>query len=438
MGSTADSNSPRDEVATEQADWLCRLVGDTYSIVRSKKGGTLYAQSYFPASSTTPSFAPRAPSFKISSISGTIVHLEERVCWEVIRALRQWLDFPHQTDLLGAQFVMRLIRASGTLDVLLLDGVWNTFRAIKTRILGEARTVHSGSKNRASASDSLEPVAGHKTLLSLVRELIPLVQHGIPTASTSIQRRVWERMDFLLPFREHAPTRQRLASLPGPGHPKNIKSKGALASCILSRVLHFDTPFIRNDSVGFFEDASRWRQAIVPFTSSNLPATHFVNPTCYGPYQPGREVLLTTPKAIERFFEAEDDWTTFCKGYGRRKIPFVDCLEWFSKIGLPQFGTLTQYLVAADLSYSGRITKPTATEIAQRVAKHRKGSFRGLVTAKLIVEPASNEQVVDAFICAHRFLSDKLTAAEKKIITFDPVMTEHLLCKYNRLFSKKD
>ncbi|KAI0735720.1 hypothetical protein C8Q76DRAFT_573868, partial [Earliella scabrosa] len=339
--------------------------------------------------------------------------------------IRQWLAFPHLTDLLGAQFVMHLIQASGTLDVLLLDGVWNIFREIKTR---------PSSKSRIAASSSPpEVVAGHEKLLSLVRELIPLVQQGMPTAGTSIQRRVWERLDFLLPFREHAPTRRRLASLSGPGHPKNIKSKGAFASCIVSRVLHFDTPFIRNDSSGFFEDGLRWRQAIFSFTSSRLPATHFVNPSCYGPYQPGREQLLLNPTAVDRFFVAEDDWNAFCKGFGKRRIPFTDCLDWLSKAGLSQFGTLTQYLVAADLSYSGTVTKPTPAEIAQRVAKHRKGSFRGLVTAKLVVESSSDKQVADAFIGVHRYLSDQLTSAEKATVTFDPVMTEHLLCKFHRL-----
>ena len=58
---------------------------------------------------------------------------------------------------------------------------------------------------------------------------------------------------------------------------------------------------------------------------------------------------------------------------------------------LPTFDTAD---TAADLSYSGRITKPTPAEIAQRVAQrvaqHRKGSFRGLITEKLIVEPTSS------------------------------------------------
>ena len=253
---TDDSNRPRD--GSEEADWLRSLVQDTLLIVRSKKGGTLHAQSYFPASSASPSFAPRSSSFKISSIRGTIIQLEEHVCWEVIPALHQWLDFPHQTDLLGAQFVMHLVQASGNLDVLLLDSVWNTFRAIKTRLLREGRsrhtslsldmltpflnalastdlalegsdvrdlmnsfsqavaacsvkppcdiaalsgcihpanyplflpvhaslprTVRSCTKPRVAASDSLEGTAGHKTLLSLVRQFIPLVQHGIPIA----------------------------------------------------------------------------------------------------------------------------------------------------------------------------------------------------------------------------------------------------------------
>ena len=45
-----------------------------------------------------------------------------RICGNVIRLLRTWLDFPSNTEMLSAYFVMYLVGTSKNSDVLLLDG----------------------------------------------------------------------------------------------------------------------------------------------------------------------------------------------------------------------------------------------------------------------------------------------------------------------------
>ena len=68
------------------------------------------------------------------------------------------------------------------------------------------------------------------------------------------------------------------------------------------------------------------------------------------------------------------------------------------------------------------------------------GSRKGLVSShQLEEETPSLEAVVEAFTRVYKFLSEHIDAADQELIRFDPIMVEHLLCKFHktRLFRSK-
>ncbi|KAI0744318.1 hypothetical protein C8Q80DRAFT_1272878 [Daedaleopsis nitida] len=55
----------------------------------------------------------------------------------VLSIIRQWLDFPNNTAMLSAYFVICIVGTFKNSDVLLFDGIWETYRSVSKSILGK-------------------------------------------------------------------------------------------------------------------------------------------------------------------------------------------------------------------------------------------------------------------------------------------------------------
>ena len=61
------------------------------------------------------------------------------------------------------------------------------------------------------------------------------------------------------------------------------------------------------------------------------------------------------------------------------------------------------------------------------------GSLTGLRTTGQVGDDASNDDIHRGFTRVYDYLDRELTAQEKACMVFDPIMVEHLLCKYQRV-----
>lgn len=277
---------------------------------------------------------------------------------------------------------------------------------------------------------------GRHHLLNLVRALIPLVSGELPEKMTPLQSLVWSRLDFYLPFRERAPCRTRLTSTQGPFHPDHVDEAGAFPSWVMSRALIFGTHALRHYTHGFFPNHSAWLTFLEDNGFSDDPQVQkqFYDLRCYGSCQGGRK------KAFHEayiYFDKEKSWFNILKTRPKgQAIPFHAFFDWTqaAKTKLPEVGPLTAYLLTADLVYAKKIEAPSTNDIAYYIHRMGLGSRAGLVvTSQISSDKASASDIRLAFDSVYKFLDSQLTPVEKNLIRFDPIMVEHLLCKYQRI-----
>ena len=121
-------------------------------------------------------------------------------------------------------------------------------------------------------------------------------------------------------------------------------------------------------------------------------------------------------------------------------IPFYTAYRWMIRSQhrvkrLPLIGHLLGYLLAADLTYTGQVAAPSLWTMGALLHEMRGfGAARALHQAGLVeaVTPTQDE-FISAFTQVYNFLDGHLTEEEKTCIQFDPIMVEHMLCKYQRL-----
>ncbi|KAI0710846.1 hypothetical protein C8Q76DRAFT_798371 [Earliella scabrosa] len=286
-------------------------------------------------------------------------------------------------------------------------------------------------------------------LLQFVRTLLPVVS-GQP-ASGRIPTIVSSDLDYFSPFRELAPCRRRVTDKLGPFHPDNIRKSGAFASCVVSRALLYNSLILKEDTHCFFPNLDAWElfKTAVRFDSNDAASLdRFFNVSCYGtPQYERRDGMELVPV----YYESERDWTQYLAEHPGR-IPFLECWKWLKqqvkrqdpKQGkerrqsrLPLVGNLTAYLLAADLVYATVVQAPSHADLAHVIHKNRMGSLSGLAAAKQISNAKATEStVLEAFSDVFSYLQDNLSDDEKKLIKFDAIMVEHLLCKYQRVLHR--
>lgn len=290
---------------------------------------------------------------------------------------------------------------------------------------------------------------GLQTLLEFVRELLPLLDDPRPAKLTEMQMLVASKPNFYLPFRECAPHRRHATGPHGPFHPSRCDEPGALPSAAIFRGMLFGAPILDDDSTTiYFRTYEDWCSLVSKFNHLNTAQLHhhFFDIHAYGTAQGHKPSTFTDN--MQAYFDCESQWLDLVAEFSPRPIPFKTCYNWTQRMqrtpddssttkrrALPLHGGLTGYLLTADLSYTHNVQAPTLSDIAGVIHQNGMGSLRGLIRSEQIGRKASKADVLEGFSRVYEFLDNALTVEEKKLMVFDPIMVEHLLCKLERVLS---
>ncbi|KAJ7215911.1 hypothetical protein GGX14DRAFT_606870 [Mycena pura] len=283
--------------------------------------------------------------------------------------------------------------------------------------------------------------------LTYLLQLEPLIDGFSNISDPSLlQSTVAQNLDFLLPFREHGPSRTQAR---GPGcafDPLRATTKTGLFNGLLFRGVTFSSPFGREPTTLFFDSPSAFTTACAKYPDA--ASEFFCNPYAYSRRKSKRSISL-----VGEYWEAVmerghgEAWETMAK---EAAISFTDCYKFLSK-GHPnrfkEIGSLAGFLLAADFVYAGVVAAPTAQEVGTIIREINKGAVNGLELLRLIAprtqgaqrgyRMANMEEVRAKFVRLYDFLDQKLTDAQKVRMVFDAIMVENGLCKMTRVVKLK-
>ncbi|KAJ7776853.1 hypothetical protein DFH07DRAFT_731461 [Mycena maculata] len=360
----------------------------------------------------------------------------------------QWFNFPVNTlSRQQAWFVHVLLKTVGS-NALLLDEVWSAYISLRKNVLGALkRKDEIGEEND---EDNDNPLVASEQLLArflvFLRDAAAL--QGSMQHPNEFQQHLMERMDYIYPFRELAPSRQRSLQSDGPFTPERARTDAGMFSGAVYRGITFGTEF-QFEYSNFFEDIEEFnavkKQATEIYMEENLcnpPANFFCDSAAFGPPNHQRKIELADIYAKNL---TSSSWEAKFKN--RAQVPFMECWSWL-KDGkqFPVLGPLAGYLLTADLSYTGAVTPPTLDEMITIVWELNKGAVAGLEELHLIPLRTESEgghkakadkvAVGRALRLLYRRLQRELSKEMKQSVAFDVIVLEHALCKFSRCLVK--
>ncbi|KAJ7167936.1 hypothetical protein C8R46DRAFT_1191923 [Mycena filopes] len=410
----------------------------------------------------------------------------------VLQCIGHWLNFPTTTQSRAqAWFVDTITRAFDPL-ILLLDSVWYAYGHLNSEVfagrntqitapaaflplanalkhcplatpsseerllLAEMGTMaesyrtgrmatlapsSSPPRLRLTDSDSAE-VRMMNRFLDALLELEPLLDGYENIAQpTRFQAVVNGKRDFLLPFREHAPSRVR-SRLPGNSFdPVHARSLAGLFSGLIFRAVIFATPFSLEATTHFSAPAA-WTTETTKFAGK--PESFFCNLSAYSRRKSNRGRHL-----VSRYWTTINDpgcpnWETNTR---EGLYDFAECFAFLTASRpkpFPEIGVLIAFLLTADFSYAGAVKAPSVGTVATMIRTINAGGMAGLEQLQLIplrptglgVSQRPNlgdvSQVKAGLTRLYDFLHVKLPSASKTRMGFDAIMVENSLCKWTR------
>lgn len=410
----------------------------------------------------------------------------------VLDIIARWLKFPvNSKSRAQAWFVDAMYHCCSS-STLFLDSVWYAFGHLETEIFGDSKAKilspaafdplrHALRRCRLSdpssqeslllndmsemlhnyrtgaiaavtpsprllldASDSREMRLMNRFLDALL-QLEPLIDGYENIANpTLFQATVHGKADFLLPFREHGPSRSR-SRLPGNSFdPLHSRTRGGFFSGLIFRGVIFATPFSMQANT-YFEDPDAWRSEYAKFP--NHEASFFCNLAAYSRAKSHRGIHLADEYWDALSMAGCPDWEANTRNGA---YAFTDCFR-FLKAGNPsrfrEIGPLIAFLLAADFHYAGAVCAPSVSVVGAIVHEINKGGVLGLEQLGLVSprklgakgrpKKGDLEDINAGFSRLFRFLDAKLSSASKEHMCFDAIMVENSLCKWTRWIKLK-
>ncbi|KAJ7179711.1 hypothetical protein C8R46DRAFT_1029153 [Mycena filopes] len=271
----------------------------------------------------------------------------------------------------------------------------------------------SDSEATSASYLSLTQDQRQKEFLRFLREAANASSAAHPN---NFQKQIVERMDYIYPFREGAPSRQRVSAENGPFTAARIRTDAGMLSALIFRAITFRTGFLADRRYPtFFTDIAHFHQVKAAATldyvrehdGAHPPAKYFCLADAYGPFNARKVVGLADEYAQTL---ALDSWAA--KFGNRQEIPFSDCFDWLSgflqepgkrpgsmrnskRRRFPVLGPLASYLLTADLVHAGAVTAPTADEMGSTIHFLNKGAVSGLEILGLITGRGGQCQEVE-------------------------------------------
>ncbi|KAI0083677.1 hypothetical protein BDY19DRAFT_998361 [Irpex rosettiformis] len=312
-------------------------------------------------------------------------------------------------------------------------------------------TARDTGSSATAASSTIDRVPIIPTL-SAARRVIRFLQdslvvvHAIGGASpevshlTDAQKLIMRRPDFYLPLREMAPSRVIMNAGLGRAF---ASTRAGFFSLQVFRHIHFNTEAFKLCPQDLrqveFHSLSEYKQYVTALKARF----------------PGRDdSFFCDKKALgspinNRTIERADDywdvamspdyaWPPPRQFAAARKdmLFFKNSLQPEDKHMWSGVGSLSMFLLLLDMHFAGLVDEPTVEDVADIVASLQKGATYGL--QKLGYLNASFTQV-ESRAQFQRFYQDmtcELTEEQVTQFGWNPVVCEHTLCKYSRLFGE--
>ena len=144
------------------------------------------------------------------------------------------------------------------------------------------------------------------------------------------------------------------------------------------------------------------------------------------------------------YFEAEEQWKNLQKRADKDGlVSFTRCFNFCKSVALPQVGPLSAMLMAGDLAYAGVIAMPSPAEMAGVIREVNKGAITALESLHILpgISPHANKvskrsinSVVAAFTKVYDYFDERLSDEVKEQVKWGPIVLEHTLCKYGRVY----
>jgi hypothetical protein len=281
--------------------------------------------------------------------------------------------------------------------------------------------------------------------VKFLRRLLPILSPSpVPPQNDEVITKVIGNLDYYLPFRQHAPSlkharlaiyaNDRLSSNDGIGFFNILAFRGVF----------FGSPFAQSDRYRWFDSLSDWehfQESGKGKANNHKGEEYYVNKTCYGQCQAGRQLSL-----LSSYWDQRLRWNDM---FNKPEKPTVmQVFRWLTSQHattnetskkkttvtlFPNIGDLTALLICGDLVEAGILLMPSAREWAESIDKMGKGSKSGMVKCGLVREGCKREEFCGAFASLDQALQIELTNEEKDAMGYNIIMLEHALCKIKRI-----
>lgn len=322
--------------------------------------------------------------------------------------------------------------------------------------------------NAQSKSEGFEGLEG---LWSMLLPLLPLVQHDsiLPLQEGENENLcafwelyqeyidfVMENPDWLLPWRDLGRSRRIILKNDGPYSHDYLHTKEGLFSAIVYRGFTHNSRFLHTEEKTLFHDYAEWenivassKQTFETSVRSNHPDisqsalekmsnNYIIDTRAYGRSPNAHRAyknVITTWNSLQE--PSTTDWLTkfqspsFATVY---KI-FVGSQNRKAK-AFPGLGPLTSFLLTSDYAIAGAVKMPSPEDIGQFLYTNMPGLGARAGLCSMGYSCSSTELTKVAFRQVHEYLSAAIPSNLQKHMNFNVFVTEHCLCKYNRLFSR--
>ncbi|KAI0682478.1 hypothetical protein BC835DRAFT_1311499 [Cytidiella melzeri] len=282
-------------------------------------------------------------------------------------------------------------------------------------------------------------------MVSFIRDayLLRSCYNGQTVANaTPEQRRILTNIDLFMPLRDLAPSRR--AMILGIT-PAVAKTKSGLFSLLVSRLITYNTHPITDSSnddrqvlFADLDDFDAWLQRMRQKYNANKPDDAFFCNIIAFTVRPQTKRVLANKKLIWNLV-CDCDWED------QHHMSFSNAWDWlqFIEDNVPSVGTLTRYLVLADLCSAQAVQLPTFQDMAYTIRKVDAGALDGLRRLRYLPRsdvrkppPPPLHEIQDAL---ERFFGDvqEHLAHEAEEFGWNLINAEHSLCKIGRMVRAK-
>jgi hypothetical protein len=287
--------------------------------------------------------------------------------------------------------------------------------------------------------------------VDFLRRGMPLLKDGVAAYTSSSDRllkKIAKSPDKFMPYREHAPTRIRSRDSIY-DDPKWLRTSVGFWNVLCFRGVFYGSEFAREDG-RFFDDLDDWKAF-----SQNKPESYFVVRSAYGSLQGDRSI-----DRVQEYWDQRHLWEPLIKKKDLTVTEVYNFLLQSSVNGgrstasqkkgsqpakgknkstpkkvFVNIGSLTAILIIGDLVYAGILPMPSPLEWGKFIERVSKGALAGMTMLGLVDDDTTVSQ---AFADLHEFVNRTLTPEEKAAMTYDVLTSEHSLCKYKRLYCRKN